>query len=59
MFISTNNIDTIYRKDKKYYPKVLLEKYYFIEDIEIFCSNSEEEYHNKEFLNLFLKTLKK
>ena len=30
MFISTNNIDTIYRKDKKYYPKVLLEKYYFV-----------------------------
>ena len=59
MFIFTNNIDTIYRKDKKHYPKVILEKYYFIQDIEIFCSNSEEEYHNKEFLNLFLKTLKK
>ena len=26
-------IDSIHRKDKNYYPKVFLEKYYFIEDI--------------------------
>ena len=29
-------IDLIYRKDENYYRKVFLEKYYFIEDIEIF-----------------------
>ena len=26
-------IDSIYRKDENYYPKVFLEKHYFIEDI--------------------------
>ena len=26
-------IDSIYRKNENYYPKVFLEKYYFIEDI--------------------------
>ena len=35
-------IDSIYRKDENYYPKVFLEIYYFIEDIEIYCSNSNE-----------------
>ena len=37
MFTCTSNIfiDSIYRKDEKYYPKVFLEKYYFVEDIEI------------------------
>ena len=29
-------IDSIYRKDENCYPKVFLEKYYFIEDIEIY-----------------------
>ena len=33
MLICTNNIDSIYRKDEIYYPKVFLEKYYFTEDI--------------------------
>ena len=37
-------IDSIYRKDENLYPKVFLEKYYFIENIEIYCSNSDEEY---------------
>ena len=41
MFILT---DSIYRKNENYYPKVFLEKYYFIEDIRIYCSNSDEEY---------------
>ena len=35
-------IDSIYRKDENLYPKVFLEKYYFIENIEIYCSNSDE-----------------
>ena len=47
-------IDSIYRKDENYYLEVFLEKYYFIKDIEIFCSNSDEE-----CINLFLETLKK
>ena len=52
-------IDSIYRKDENYYPKVFLGKYYFIEDIEIYCSNSDAEYYDEECINLFLKTLKK
>ena len=47
-------IDSIYKKDGNYYPKVFLQKYYFIEDIEICCSNSD-----KECINLFLETHKK
>ena len=50
-------IDSIYIKDEKYYSKVLSEKYCFIEEIEIYCSNSDEEYYNKECINLFLKNL--
>ena len=49
-------IDSIYRKDENYYPKVALEKYYFIEDIKNFCSNSDEEYYEKECINFFLKS---
>ena len=52
-------IDSIYTKDENYYPKVLLQKYYFIEDIEIFCSNFDDEYYDEECINLFLETLKK
>ena len=29
-----------------------------IEDKEIYCSNSEEEYYDEEFINLFLETFK-
>ena len=52
-------IDSIYGKDKNYYPKVFLEKYYFIEDKEIFCSSSDGEYYDEECINLLLETLKK
>ena len=51
-------IDSVYRKDEKYYPNVFLEEYYFVEDIEIYCSISEEEYSDKECINLFLENLK-
>ena len=34
-------VDSIYRKNEDYYPKVFLAQYYFIEDIEIYCSNSD------------------
>ena len=44
---------------KSNYPKVLLEKCYFIEDLEIYCSNSDEEYYHEECINLFLESLKK
>ena len=37
-------IDSIYRKHENYHAKVFLEKYYFIKDIEIYCSNHSEEY---------------
>ena len=46
-------IDSIYRKDENYHFKVFLEKYFFIEDIEIFCSNSDEEHYGEECINLF------
>ena len=38
---------------------MFLEKYYFIEDIKIYCSNSDEEYCDEECIILFLETLKK
>ena len=34
--------------------KFFLEKYYFIEDIEIFCRNTDKEYYDEEYKNLFL-----
>ena len=40
-------IDSFYRKDENYYPKVVFGKYYFTEDKEIFCGNSDEECYNK------------
>ena len=59
MFICTSNIDWFnLNKRWKYYRKVFLEKYYFIEDVEIYCSNSDKEYYDEEWINLFLKTLK-
>ena len=57
MFIHANN--TVYRKEENYYPNVFLEKHCFIENIECFKSNSEEEHSEKECVNLFLQTLKK
>ena len=50
--------DSIYRKDETYYPKVFLEKYYFIQDMETFSSNSDEEYYDEKCINLFLETLR-
>ena len=52
-------IDSIYRKDENFYPKVFLEKYYFTEDIEIDCGNSDEEYSDEKCIHLLLETLKK
>ena len=52
-------IDLIYRRNEDCYSKVFLEKYYFIEDIEFFCINSDEEYYNEKCAYLFLETLKK
>ena len=49
--------DSVYRKIENYYPKVLLEKYCFTEDIKVFCINSDEEYYDEECINLFLKAL--
>ena len=52
-------IDSIYRNNENYYSKVFLEKYYFIEVMQIFCSNFDEEYYNGECISVFLKTLQK
>ena len=38
---------------------MFLEKYYFIEDVEIYCSNCDEEYYDEECINLLSKALKK
>ena len=51
LYTPINLIDSVFRKDENYYPKVLLKT--------IFCSNSDEEYHEEECMNLFLKTAKK
>ena len=45
------------KAEKKYDPKLFLEKYYFIED-KNFCSNFVEEYYDKKCI-IFLETLKK
>ena len=45
-------------KDENCHPQVFLEKYYFLEGIETFFSNSDEEYYDEECINLFLKLLK-
>ena len=52
-------IDLIDRKDENYYPKVFLEKYYFIEHMKIFCINFDEECYDEECINFFKKTLRK
>ena len=44
-------IDSVYRNNENYYPKVFLEKYNSIEDIAI--------YFDEECINLFLENLKK
>ena len=51
-------IDSVYRKDENDYPKLFLEEYHFIEDIEICCSRSDRQYYDEELVNLFLETLK-
>ena len=38
---------------------MFLGKYYFIEDIEIYCSNPDEEYYDEECVIFFLETFKK
>ena len=52
-------IDSVYRKDRNYCSKVFLEKYYFIEYTEIYCTNSDKECYDEKCINLFLKTSKK
>ena len=52
-------VSSIYREDENYYPEVFLERYYIIEGVWFFCSNTDEECYDEECINLFLKTLKK
>ena len=35
---------------------MLLEKYYYIEYIETYCSNSDEKYYDEEYIKKLLKT---
>ena len=55
----------MYKKNKtNYYPKVFLEKYNFNKDIEIYSNNSyyvdsDEEYYDEEYVDLFLETIRK
>ena len=44
---------------ENYYRKMPLQKYYFIKDIENFCRTSDEEYFDKDCINVFLATLRK
>ena len=37
---------------------MFLEKYYFIENIETYCGNSDREYYDEQYIKLFLETLK-
>ena len=37
---------------------MFFEKYYFIEDMNIYCNDSDEKYYDEECINLFLGTLK-
>ena len=41
-------IDSVYKENENYYPKVFLEKYNFNKDIEIFSNNSY--YVNYDFV---------
>ena len=41
-------IDSIYIENKNCYPKVFL-------DIETHCSNADEEYYHKKYINLFVE----
>ena len=42
-------IDSVYRKDENYYPKVFLEKYNFNDDIEIYPDNSYNGDSHEEY----------
>ena len=59
LYASVILIDLIYRENEHYYRKLFFEKYYFIKDIKIYCSNFEEEYYDEECINLFSETYKK
>ena len=62
MFICTKNIDwfNLYiKKNENYYLKLFLGKYFFIEDIEMLCSNPKIKYYDKECINWFLEILKR
>ena len=65
LYFYTSNTDWFSLwKNQYYYPKVLLEKYYFDKDIEIYSNNSyyvesDEEYYEGKCRDLFLETIRK
>ena len=44
--------------EKYYFIEDILFYHFFIEDMQIFCSNLDEEYKDKKYLNLVLELLK-
>ena len=59
MLSCTSRIDSVYRKDKNYYPQVFLEKYNFVviekkmsnlnDDIEIYSDDCYNEVSDEEY----------
>ena len=46
-------IGSIYRKDGNCYPKLFLEKYYFVKDIKMFGSNFDKKYFDEKCIIIF------
>ena len=44
-------IDSVYIKDENYYPKVFLEKYNFIEELEIYFYDSYKVGYDEEYFD--------
>ena len=44
--------DLIYGKDENYYLKVILEEYYFLENIQFFFNNSDKKHYDEERFKL-------
>ena len=57
-------VDSVYKKNENYYPRVFLEKYDFNKDVDIYSDNSyyvdsdEENYHEK-WRDFFLEAIGK
>ena len=57
-------VDSVYKKNENYYPRVFLEKYDFNKDVDIYSDNSyyvdsDEEYYHEKWRDFFLETIGK